>query len=327
MLRWGSLVGIALAIVVAHGAVAEAKPRRRASRVRREPPVPSLTREGLPNVKAAAAMVVDMDSGVVLYGKNPDTPRFIASTTKIFVAMVVRKHGIDLDGVTQITTDDRVAAQGGARTKLFELERYRNLDLLKAMLIASDNRAPHALGRAIGLDDAGLIAEMNALARQLGLKNTSFTDASGLHGNTSTARDMAVAMRAFMKDPLLAEIASTRTATVDAVEARRPKRINYGNTNRLLHNNHNRIYGGKTGYTDEALYCLVVASDIGGRRVCTVILGAHGELTRYGDYARLQSWLTAGAALASATVAAAADATAAAAATISAGEGEIPVDE
>jgi serine-type D-Ala-D-Ala endopeptidase (penicillin-binding protein 7) len=269
---------------------AEAKKRRKAAP--REKPIAALTREGLPNVQAAGAVVIDLDSGTILYGKNPDASRPIASTSKIFVAMVVRRRGIVLDGVTEITPDDRSLARGGARTRLYEFERYTNIDLLKAMLIASDNRAPSALARAVGLTTEGLIAEMNAMARDLGLKDTSFTDPSGLRGNTSTPRDMAIAMRAFLKDPLLAEIASTRFAAVVAVEAARPKQVNYANTNRLVHSDRNKILAGKTGYTDAARYCLVVASEVGGKKIATVLLGAHGELTRYGDYSRIKGWLT-----------------------------------
>jgi serine-type D-Ala-D-Ala endopeptidase (penicillin-binding protein 7) len=290
MSRRGLWIGLLVLISLAIQA-GDAEAGRRKRRARRERAIAALTREGLPNVQAAAALVVDMNDGTVLYGKNPETSRFIASTTKIFVAMVVRRKGLALDGVTEISPEDRKAARGGARTHLFEFEKYNNLDLLKAMLIASDNRAPHALARAVGLTDATLIAEMNALARELGLTHTTFTDPSGLNGNVSTARDMATAMRAFLKDPLLAEIASTRFASIVSV-SERPKRVNYANTNRLIHSNHNKILGGKTGYTDEALYCLVVASEVGGRRICTVILGAYGELTRYGDYSRIKGWLT-----------------------------------
>lgn len=292
MVRWGWVAALAATLAIALDHADAVKRRKRGGR--REKPVPALTREGLPNVQAASVLVVDADDGTIHYGKNVDAPRFIASTSKIFVAMVVRERGIALDGVTQITTDDRLAARGGARTHLYELERYTNLDLMKAMLIASDNRAPHALGRAVGLDDARLVAAMNALARRLGLADTTFTDVSGLNGNTSTARDLATAMRAFLRDPLLTEIASTRFASIVSIDERRPKRINYANTNRLLHSNFNKIIAGKTGYTDEALYCLVVASELGGRRLVTVILGAYGELTRYGDYSRLKSWLTGG---------------------------------
>jgi D-alanyl-D-alanine endopeptidase (penicillin-binding protein 7) len=102
---------------------------------------------------------------------------------------------------------------------------------------------------------------------------------------------MAIALRAFLKDPLLREIASTRFASIVSLDPVRPKRVNYANTNRLLHSDRNKILAGKTGYTDEALYCLVVASEIGGRRIATIILGAYGELTRYGDYARIAAWL------------------------------------
>jgi D-alanyl-D-alanine endopeptidase (penicillin-binding protein 7) len=245
-------------------------------------------------VQAAASIVVDLDSGRVLYGKNPDASRLIASCTKIFVAMVVRKKHLDLDAVTEITSVDREHARGGARTHLYEGEHYANGDLLRAMLIASDNRAPTALGRAVGLDVDGLVAEMNALAAELGLSGTHFTDPSGLNGNTSTPRDMAVAMRTLLTDPLLAEIVSTPTVSIVSADPQRPKRVDYRNTNHLLRNSRNKILGGKTGYTDEALYCLVVASEIDGHKVCMVFLGAYGELTRYGDYGRVERWLTGG---------------------------------
>jgi D-alanyl-D-alanine endopeptidase (penicillin-binding protein 7) len=292
-MRGGRWLALGIALVVALGAHdAEARRRKKRRAAVRERPIAALTQEGLPNVQAAAALVVDMDGGQVLYAKNPEASRLIASTTKIFVAMVVRQRGIALDGVTQITKDDQAAGRGGARTHLYENERYLNLDLLKAMMIASDNRAPSALARAVGLTHDGLIAEMNKLAKKLGLEGTHFSDTNGLNGNTSTARDMATAMRAYLKDPLLAEIASTRFTSIVSIDDKRPKRVNYANTNRLIHSDANKILGGKTGYTDEALYCLVVASEVGGKRICTVILGAYGELTRYGDYSRIKGWLT-----------------------------------
>ena len=77
-----------------------------------------------------------------MFGKDADEVRPIASTTKIFVAMVVRKRGLDLDGWTTIDKTDVRYAKGGARTRLDLEETFRNRDLLRAMLIASDNRAP-----------------------------------------------------------------------------------------------------------------------------------------------------------------------------------------
>ena len=180
---------------------------------RPQPAVPALTIDGLPNVRSGSALAIDMDTGAMVYGKNPDAVRAIASTGKIFVAMVARRRGIDLDGVTEITMDDVQYARGGSRTHLDLRRRFRNHDLLRAMLIASDNRAATALGRAVGLTP-GAGAEMNALALDLGLKRTTFTDPTGLNGNWSTAREMARALRAMLRDPVLAEILATKFASV-----------------------------------------------------------------------------------------------------------------
>ena len=110
--------------------------------------------------------------------------------------MAVRKKGLPLEGWTEILRDDARAAKGGSRTRLDIGQSFRNVDLLRAMLMASDNRAPTALGRAAGLDRDALVAAMNAVARDLGLKKTRFTDPSGLRGNVSTAREMGLALRA-----------------------------------------------------------------------------------------------------------------------------------
>src|SRR5690606_13891301 len=154
--------------------------------------IPALTEDGLPNVLAPQAVVMDLATGAEIFGKGSQEVAGIASTTKVFVALAVRRRGIDLDGVTEITREDRDFARGGARTRLEGRHSFKNIDLLRAMLIASDNRAPTALGRAVGLTPDGLVAAMNELARELGLVNTQFTDPSGLRGNVSTARDMAL---------------------------------------------------------------------------------------------------------------------------------------
>ena len=106
----------------------------------------------LPDVKSKSAIALDAETGAEIFAKSADEIRPIASTTKIFVAMVVRRRGIDLDGWTKITRTDVRAAHGGARTRLDINESFKNRDLLHAMLMSSDNRAPTALGRAVGLE-------------------------------------------------------------------------------------------------------------------------------------------------------------------------------
>ena len=164
------------------------------------------TKNGLPEVKSKSAVVIDAETGAEVFGKAPDEIRAIASTTKIFVALAVRKSSLDLDGWTEITKDDAKQAKGGARTRLEVGEKYRNRDLLRAMLMASDNRAPTALGRAAGLDADQLVAKMTEVAKDLHLERTKLTDPTGLRGNVSTAREMALALHAALADDVLREI-------------------------------------------------------------------------------------------------------------------------
>ena len=247
----------------------------------------------LPEIRSKAAVVIDARTGAEVFGKQADEVRPIASTTKIFVAMAVRKKGIALDGWTEVIRDDARAAKGGSRTRLDIGQSFRNIDLLRAMLMASDNRAPTALGRAAGLDHAGLIAEMNAVARSLGLKKTRFTDTSGLRGNVSTAREMALALRAALADPVLAEIMGT--ASYDVRSKSGYAKIHYGSTNAPLVIGKYKVTGGKTGFTRAAGYCFITGAEIGGRRYVLVFLGADGKLTRFADFNRTAIWLAAGA--------------------------------
>jgi D-alanyl-D-alanine endopeptidase (penicillin-binding protein 7) len=160
------------------------------------------------------------------------------------------------------------------------------------MLIASDNRAPTALARAAGMNPKQLIKALNALAKDIGLKKTRFTDPSGLNGNTSTAREMSKALALAMKDPFLAEIMATKDTTIRSV-ARKPHAIHYRNTNRSLHSGRYEVLGGKTGFTDEAGYCLLIEAKIGGRQLCMSFLGAKEKLTRFGDFGRVAGWVKA----------------------------------
>lgn len=249
--------------------------------------------ESLPDLSSRAVVVLDAATGAEVYGRGADEVRPIASTTKIFVAMVVRRRGIDLDRWTAITRTDVTAALGGARTRLDLGEAFTNRDLLRAMLIASDNRAPTALGRAVGLDPPALVAAMNRLARELGLKQTRFVDPSGLRGNRSTAREMALALRAALADPVLRGIMSTADATV--VSKDRSARIAYHTTNQPLAAQRYRITGGKTGYTSAAGYCFITGAELGGRPVVLAFLGAEGKHARFGDFNRIAAWLEAGA--------------------------------
>lgn len=249
--------------------------------------IPSARADDLPDIRSRSAVVLDR-SGAEIFGKDADEIRPIASTSKIFVALAVRKH-LDLDGWTEITKLDAYHARGGARTRLDIGQKFRNKDLLRAMLVASDNRASTALGRAAGMDPDQLVAAMNAVARRLQLKRTKLTDPTGLRGNTSTARELAIALRAALDDDVLRAI--LRLDAADVVSQSRYARIHYTSTNQPLVARRWHVTGGKTGYTTAAGYCFVTGAKLGGREVLMAFLGSEGKLTRFGDFNRVAAWL------------------------------------
>ena len=256
----------------------------------------------LPDVKSRSAIAIDAESGAEIFGKDADEIRAIASTTKIFVAMAVRKKGLDLDAWTTISKADARAAHGGSRTRLDVGDTFRNHDLLRAMLMASDNRAPTALGRAAGMTPEELVAAMNGIAKDLHLKRTTFTDPTGLRGNVSTAREMTIALRAALTDDVLREIMNDPFETIVG-KGGRPK-IGYGSTNQPLVVKKYDVIGGKTGYTEAAGYCYITAAKLGDREIVMAFLGADGKQTRFADFNRVASWIERGAPGAKVTVSA-----------------------
>ncbi|MES1205850.1 MAG: serine hydrolase [Pseudomonadota bacterium] len=255
--------------------------------VARERPV-SAVRGGMPNVQAAAALVLD-DNGRQIYARNPDKERPIASISKLAATLTVVEHGLELDGLSTINKNDIEAAKGGARSRLLDGMTLSNRDLLHAALMGSDNRAIPALGRAVKLTPAQLTNAMNTKARALGLRNTRFHEPTGLStGNVSTPRETIAMLKAVMSNQVLAPI--TRRAEYDAHPVGKPP-IHYNNTNHPAQRGNVQVLGGKTGYNDDARYCLVVATRIDGRTYHMAFLGDDGKMTRFGDVARVADWI------------------------------------
>ena len=279
------------ALVATAGAHAVARPRHAARRhqhaVARERPV-AATRGGLPNVQAQGAVVLD-EGGRAVFAKNADKERPIASISKLAATLVVAEKGVELEGLSTINKGDIEIAKGGARSRLLEGMTLSNRDLLHAALMGSDNRAIPALGRAVKLTPAQLTAAMNAKARALGLKNTRFHEPTGLStGNVSTPREIVTMLKAVMANATLAPI--TRRAEYDAHPVGKPP-IHYNNTNHPAARGNVQVLGGKTGYNDEARYCLVVAAKVDGRTYYMAFLGDDGKMTRFGDVARVADWI------------------------------------
>jgi D-alanyl-D-alanine carboxypeptidase len=170
------------------------------------------------------------------------------------------------------------------------------------MLLCSDNRTPSALARSIGLSTEELVGELGHVAGDLGLSHTRFDDATGILGNESTAREMALALRETLRDPLLARIMTTRHARV--VSRSEEITASYTSTVAPLWDKHLKVLGGKTGHTAGAGYCLLISVEVAGRVVVMAFLGGKTPEARFADLARLVAWLEARAAGAGPPVAA-----------------------
>jgi D-alanyl-D-alanine endopeptidase (penicillin-binding protein 7) len=246
-------------------------------------------KSGLPNVQALGSLVIDGETGHEIFSRLPDKERPIASISKLAATLVVADRGIELDGLSTIQKGDLDVARGGARSRLLQGMTLSNRDLLHAALMGSDNRAIPALGRAVKLSPSQLAAAMTAKAKELGLKNTRFRDPTGLSTeNVSTPRETITMLRAVMSHPVLGPV--TRRLEYDAHPVGRPA-ITYNNTYRPAQRGNIQVLGGKTGYNDDARYCLVIATKIDGRVYYMSFLSNEGKMTRFGDVARVADWL------------------------------------
>jgi D-alanyl-D-alanine endopeptidase (penicillin-binding protein 7) len=243
---------------------------------------------GLPNIQALGALVID-EGGHELFGRNADKERPIASISKLAATLVVMDKGLELEGLSTIARGDLDAARGGAKSRLLEGMTLSNRDLLHAALMGSDNRAIPALGRAVKLTPTQLAAAMTAKAKALGCKSTRFHDPTGLSTeNVSTPRETIVMLKAVMNHPVLGPI--THRLEYDAHPVGKPP-ITYHNTYKPAVRNNIQVMGGKTGYNDDARYCLVIATKIDGHNYFMSFLSNEGKLTRFGDVARVADWV------------------------------------
>lgn len=241
---------------------------------------------------ARALLVLQAANGKVLLARQPHALRAIASLTKLAAALVVRRQGLRLQAGTTIDRADWQVALGGARTRLELNWTYRNLDLLHAALLSSDNRAVSALGRAVGLDAKGLVRGMNALAQELELRRTRFAGPVGIDpGNVSTAWEVARLVLAASRDPVLRDV--MRKAEYRVTPLRGYLSNHYRNTNPLVGQRAGEPFlASKTGFNAEAGYCLAAVVELRGLGpVAIVVLGAKSKARRVRDLETLLRWL------------------------------------
>lgn len=254
-----------------------------------------LDKDGGPRLSARAVLVLDTKTGKPLLARKANDVRSIASLTKLMATLVVVERGLKLDQGTQISRKDWKVALQGCRTRLELKWTYRNRDLLHAALMASDNRAVSALGRAVGLHANALVQAMNERSRRLGLRHTTFKGPVGIdYGNKSTAWEVARIAREASKNKTLGQIMSKKGHTVKPMKGY--LKVHYRNTNPMVGSTPGAHFiGSKTGYNQEAGYCMASVAKV--RRFGTltfVLLGCKRKEDRVSDMKKILRWLRAG---------------------------------
>lgn len=268
---------------------AHAAPKKK--RAAAEDPLDRMQRENPEKVylHSNAVLVYDAASGATVLERNAEAVLPIASITKLMTAMVVLDRGLDLEQRVVISEDDLDTLKG-TRSRLRTGSVMLRGDLMLLALMASENRAAHALGRAFpgGID--AFVAAMNAKARAIGMGDSRFVDPTGLSSaNVASARDLVKLVSAAHEYPVIRDFSTRESAHVNV----QGREIGYSNTNGLVRRGTWAIGLSKTGFINEAGRCLVMRATVAGKDLVLVLLDSWGRYSRIGDANRIRKWLEA----------------------------------
>lgn len=253
-----------------------------------------------PKVKAYAGILADLDSGEVLWARDPDAPRSIASVTKLVSSLtLMSEEDVDLDRPVCVSLE-QWPTRPGARSKFETGDCHPGWEYLGAALVASDNRGAFAMPAIAAEDYFAFVDRMYDVAGDLRLRAATFADPAGLEDeNMASARDILKAVTAVSLHPSLSLIASAPTWRIES--GRGPREL--GSTNRLLTSSlaapskrftppPYETLAAKTGYTDTAHYCFatVVRSLTTGRRYGAVVLSSPTNSARFDDVLAMLNW-------------------------------------
>lgn len=240
-------------------------------------PIPALAEEAVPTVSAETAILVEAESGQVLFGKDPDKAMKGASTVKIMTALLALEA---LEPSETVTVRQEWTGCEGSSMYLRAGQELTVRELLTGLLLCSGNDAAQALACLVSGSEEAFVKRMNEKARELGMANAVFTDASGLcaEGHSITARDLALLTGEAMRHPLFRELVSCKTAEAGGQSLR--------NHNKLLWRD-GRVIGVKTGYTRAAGRTLVSAAEDKGMTLICVTLN---DPCDWEDHLRLLDW-------------------------------------
>jgi D-alanyl-D-alanine carboxypeptidase (penicillin-binding protein 5/6) len=244
---------------------------------------PAVLADGPPRVSAASAVLMDVTTGDVLFGKQADTRRPPASTTKIMTAIL----GLELGRPDEVVTvSQKAAAVGESTLHLDPGEKINLYELITGALVRSGNDACVAIAEHISGSEDQFVKLMNKKALALGAQNTNFVNTNGLprKEHYSTAKDLALMARHGLQIPQFASITRQKETEIHFLEP--DVFMDVRNTNKLLWN-YPYANGVKTGTTTAAGKCLVASATKDGRQLLAVVLNAPD---RFGDAQKLLEW-------------------------------------
>ena len=239
-------------------------------------------------VDAKAAILIEADTGKVLYTFNEHEPLPISSITKIMTMLLVME-AIDSGKIAptdSVTVSAYASKMGGSQVYLKEGEVFTVEELLKAVAVHSANDASVALAEAIAGSEEAFVSMMNEKAEELGMKNTRFLDCTGLtdEGHYSTAADVAIMSRELIiKHPKIIHYTTIWHDTF------RDGTFDLDNTNKLV-KRYKGTTGIKTGFTNAAGFCLSASAEREGTKLISVLLGAKTNDLRFSESARLLNY-------------------------------------
>ena len=230
-----------------------------------------------PSINSKAAIVYERFSGTILFGKNENEKRKMASTTKIMTAIVVIEKS-NLEDI--VTVSQKAASTGGSRLGLHTNDKISVFNLLYGLLLRSGNDAAVALAEYVGGDISNFANLMNLKASELGLTSTHFVTPHGLDNDDhyTTAYELALITDYALKNETFRNIVGTKNYNISINGYSK----NLSNTNELL-GNLNGVYGVKTGFTNGANRCLVTSVKRNNMDLICIVLGADTKKDRTKD--------------------------------------------
>jgi len=239
------------------------------------------------DLKSSVAYVIDQDTHEVLISKNDNAVLPIASITKLMTGLIISEAKLPMEESITITQDD-VDTEKGSSSRLRVGATLTRGELLHLALMASENRAAHALGRTYPGGMSVFVSLMNTKANQLGMRDTRYVEPTGLSSqNQSSAKDLATLVGIAYHDLTLRQLSTSPSHSVEVGN----RTLQYNTTNRLVKNPNWDIGLQKTGYISEAGQCLVMQARVSGRMLIMVFLDSAGKLSRIADAERVRKWV------------------------------------